>query len=79
MGPACRRTPVASCSRLLQQRGRIVSSPLLILTSPCGTACRPAVPQKLIDKLDGDLAYALRTDGKMSPEDCENYEEVGRA
>ena len=33
--------------------------------------------QKLIDKLDGDLAYALRTDGKMAPEDCENYEEVG--
>lgn len=36
-------------------------------------------PQKLIDKLDGDLEYALRTDGKMAPEDCENYAEVGGA
>ena len=33
-------------------------------------------PQKLIDKLDGDLEYALRHDGKMAPEDCENYAEV---
>lgn len=34
------------------------------------------LPQKLIDKLEGDLEYALRTDGKMAPADCENYAEV---
>lgn len=32
--------------------------------------------QALIDKLDGDLEYALRTDGKMAPEECENYEQA---
>ena len=32
--------------------------------------------QRLIDKLDGDLAYALRQDGKMEPDECENYAEV---
>ena len=33
--------------------------------------------QTLLDKLDGDLAYALKHDGKMAVEDCANYEEVG--
>ena len=33
--------------------------------------------QELIDSLDDDLSYALRTEGKgMIPEDCENYEEI---
>ncbi|PRW20477.1 DNA polymerase epsilon catalytic subunit A [Chlorella sorokiniana] len=43
---------------------------------PCKFRCKPEAYQKLIDKLDGDLEYALRTDGKMAPEDCENYVEV---
>jgi hypothetical protein len=34
------------------------------------------MPQRLIDKLDGDLEYALRQDGKMAPEEVENYAEV---
>ena len=32
--------------------------------------------QGLIDSLDDDLRYALKTEGKgMTPEDCDNYDE----
>ncbi|EFN52544.1 hypothetical protein CHLNCDRAFT_26745 [Chlorella variabilis] len=43
---------------------------------PTKFRCKPEAYQRLIDKLDGDLEYALRTDGKMAPEDCKNYAEV---
>ncbi|KAL4450230.1 hypothetical protein ABPG77_010899 [Micractinium sp. CCAP 211/92] len=43
---------------------------------PCRFRCKPEAYQALIDKLDGDLEYALRTDGKMAPEECENYEQA---
>ena len=32
--------------------------------------------QGLIDRLDTDLAYAIRTEGKMAVEDITNYQEV---
>ena len=32
--------------------------------------------QDLIDRLDTDLAYAIRTEGKMEVEDITNYQEV---
>ena len=51
--------------------------PSLIPLSRHPPARTPPPPQRLIDKLDGDLEYALRTDGKMAPEDCKNYAEVG--
>ena len=36
--------------------------------------------QGLIDSLDDDLRYALKTEGKgMTPEDCDNYDEVREA
>ena len=53
------------------------SHPQLPPTLPLPPASLPCL-QRLIDKLDGDLEYALRTDGKMAPGDCENYEEVGQ-
>ncbi|GAB4815178.1 hypothetical protein N2152v2_002224 [Parachlorella kessleri] len=43
---------------------------------PCKFRCKPEAYQKLLDKLDGDLEYALKHDGKMAVEDCANYEEV---
>ena len=50
------------------------------LDSRCPLLVPPPTPaQRLIDRLDADLAYALRTDGKMEPEEVENYEEVGIA
>lgn len=43
---------------------------------PCKFRCKPEAYQMLMDKLNKDLEYALRQDGKMAIEDCENYEEV---
>lgn len=43
---------------------------------PCKFRCKPDGYQALIDKLEGDLTYALRQDGKMEVEDVENYAEV---
>ena len=34
------------------------------------------VLQELMDRLDTDLEYAIRTEGKMAPEDITNYQEV---
>eukprot|EP00897_Mesotaenium_endlicherianum_P006205 jgi/Mesen1/5612/ME000282S04761 len=39
----------------------------------------PQAYQQLIDKLDEDLVYALAAEGKMTPDDVSNYDEVKRA
>lgn len=43
---------------------------------PCKFRVKPEAYQHLIDKLDGDLAYALEHDAKWSVDDAENYEEI---
>ena len=46
----------------------VLPLPLLLLP--------PLLLQALIDKLDGDLEYALKHDGKMALEECENYQQA---
>jgi hypothetical protein len=36
---------------------------------PCKFNLKPAALQKLIDEVDADLEYALRTEAKLAPED----------
>jgi len=43
---------------------------------PCKFRCRPEAYQMLIDKIDADLEYALREDGKMEVADVENYQQI---
>lgn len=43
---------------------------------PCKFRCKAEGYQALLDKLDGDLEYALKQDAKWSREDVGNYDEM---
>lgn len=45
---------------------------------PCKFNLVPKAVQGLIDNIDADLEYAIRTDGKVEPSEAANYAENGR-
>jgi DNA polymerase epsilon subunit 1 len=46
---------------------------------PCRFNLKPAALQKLIDEVDIDLEYALRTEAQLAPEEIQNYAEIRAA
>ncbi len=62
------------CSASKNQQCRTFCIPALTIMMLC---CVCSSLQRLLDKLDDDLAYALKQDGKMEVEDVANYQQVG--